>query len=356
VHRPGSRGWLILLCFLGAACSPADLATRDGLPAVRADQATPTLAAVAVLIPIPPTPPVTPSPPTDLPPYPAQPAAEPEFAATLPPSVEDDQPAQAIAPAPEPSPTPTPCSQPGQVVTGSFTSPLNGGQMDYRVYLPPCYGLDGLVYPTLYMFHGNATDDGHWDALGLDEAAEEAITGGLIPPLILVLPDGNPLALTTSGGPHSFEGAVMDELIPYIEANYCSWPSAEGRAVGGLSRGGYWALEIAFRHPQAFASVGGHSAALVDSFAGPDLNPQVTALSQELGDLRIYLDMGRGDWYLANVERLHLDMEAAGIPHTWVLNEGRHEDAYWADRVGDYLLWYAQAWPGDRDAYPPCDR
>jgi hypothetical protein len=47
-------------------------------------------------------------------------------------------------------------------------------------------------------------------------------------------------------------------------------------------------------------------------------------------------------------------MTAAGVPHSWSLNSGRHEDAYWAEHVADYLEWYADAWSPQRDSYPPC--
>jgi enterochelin esterase-like enzyme len=226
--------------------------------------------------------------------------------------------------------------------------------MAYRIYLPPCYGLDGRVYPTLYLLPGNIHSDTIWDELGIDEAAENAILGQAIPPLLIVMPEGGQTANNTSGGPYSYEGVILNDLIPFIEATYCAWSEAAGRAIGGLSRGGYWALEIAFRHPAHFVSVGGHSAALLDIAAGPELNPQYTGLNNNLGSLRIYLDIGANDYVMANIRRLHEDMAAAGIPHTWVLNEGRHENAYWAAHIADYLTWYTTAWLGNRAEYPVC--
>lgn len=224
----------------------------------------------------------------------------------------------------------------------------------YRVYLPPCYGLDGRVYPTLYMLPGNIHTDSIWDELGVDEAAEAAINRRTIPPLLIVMADGGLLAYNTSGGPASYEGMIMTELIPHIESRYCAWRDPAGRAIGGLSRGGYWALEIAFRNAAQFASAGGHSAALIDSFAGPDLNPQYTGLSHDLGRLRVYFDIGAQDPYLTQIRKLHEDMEAAGRPHTWQLNEGGHEEAYWMGHTADYLTWYSAGWPQPRETLPIC--
>jgi enterochelin esterase-like enzyme len=262
-------------------------------------------------------------------------------------------------PLPGPSPTllpsPTPCAVLGGIVTGSYPSRLAGPTRTYRIYLPPCYGADDRVYPTLYMLHGNATNDNHWDVLGLDEAAAVGIAAAVIPPLLIVMPEGGAIANNSSGGPFSFEGVVVNELIPFIESNYCAWSAGSGRAIGGLSRGGYWALEIAFRQPELFGAVGGHSAALLDSFAGPDLNPQSTVLNSELGDLRIYLDIGETDYVIAPLRQLHESMVTAGIEHTWVLNSGSHEDSYWMAHLDEYLAWYSELWPKERGLYPRCD-
>ncbi len=226
--------------------------------------------------------------------------------------------------------------------------------MAYRIYLPPCYEEDGRAYPALYMLPGNNQTDAIWDDLGLDEAAESAIKNDEIPPMLIVMPDGGWIALNSSGGPHSYETVLVEDLIPFIETNYCAWAEADGRAIGGLSRGGYWALEIAFRHPEQFVSVGGHSASLLDIAAGPDLNPQYTGLSNDLGDLRIYLDIGADDGGIANTRRLHEDMAAQNIPHTWQLNPGGHNNAYWIAHLANYLAWYAIPWSSDTVQYPAC--
>ena len=265
-------------------------------------------------------------------------------------------PAPTETPIPTPSATaqPTPCATPGHVEQGAFNSPTAGGEHRYSIYLPPCYAADGYRYPVLYLLAGNIHDEHKWDELGMDEAANAAIGEGLAPPLLIVMPDGGWIANNTSGGPGSYESVVLDELIPHVEANYCASAQTADRAIGGLSRGGYWALEIAFRFPQLFASVGGHSAALLDSFAGPSINPQYTGLNNDLGRLRIYLDIGAEDYVRANTIKLHADMQAAGVPHEWHLNEGQHVDEYWAAHAAEYLAWYVAPWSRDRSHYLPC--
>lgn len=215
------------------------------------------------------------------------------------------------------------------------------GESRYRIYLPPCYD-EGHRYPTLYMLPGNIHDETIWDEMGLDEAAGQGIAGGILPPMLIVMAEGGYTANNTSGGAGSYETVILDDLIPFIEANYAADPA--NRAIGGLSRGGYWAMAIAFRHPAAFVSVGGHSAALVDCCATADLNPQYTGVNNNLGDLRIYMDAGRDDYLRANLVILHEEMDAMGREHTWVVNDGAHEQAYWEAHLADYLAWYAAGW------------
>lgn len=251
---------------------------------------------------------------------------------------------------------PPPCAETaGQVRHGTLVSAIAGGEHAYSAYLPPCFASSGERFPVLYLLAGNIHNEDKWLELGLAEAADAAITSNLFPPFLIVMPDGGWVANNTSGGPGSYESLILDELIPHIERTYCAWVAPQGRAIGGLSRGGYWALEIAFRFPERFVSVGGHSAALLDTYAGPTLNPQFTALSNELGDLRIYLDIGSEDYLRTNTIRLHEDMSHAGVPHEWHLNEGKHEDAYWAAHVAEYLLWYGKPWTDDQLARPACD-
>ncbi len=253
----------------------------------------------------------------------------------------DPPPAPTIAPTGPPLPTPTPCSEPGRIEFGSVDSAVAGEAMRYRIYLPPCYGQDDRVYPTLYMFGGNVHDDAIWDTLGLDEAAEAAIARGDIPPLLIVMPDNGWLANTTTSGPNSYEGFVLNELIPHIEATYLARPDANGRAVGGLSRGGYWSLMMAFRRPDLFRSVGAHSPALIDSHAGPAEDPVITGVNNPLGDLRIWIDIGERDPYLIEARPLHEALAAAGVAHEWRVNEGTHDEAYWRANLIDYLVWYS---------------
>ena len=96
----------------------------------------------------------------------------------------------------------------------------------------------------------------------------------------------------------SYETVVLDELMPAVERDFCTWNDRDHRAIGGISRGGFWAYEIALRHPDMFGIVGGHSAAFDAGNAPAAFNPLELALNAPFltdANLRMYLDNGADD-------------------------------------------------------------
>ncbi|WP_322800218.1 alpha/beta hydrolase [Thermoflexus sp.] len=245
-----------------------------------------------------------------------------------------------------PVPSPTPTCAPGRWEAGSVQMPATGVEILYQVYLPPC-GDPARRYPALYLLHGYPYDQTHWDQLGIHKAMEAGIRAGRWPPFLIVLP-GFPddLYLYTSGGPGSVEAAMMEVLIPHIEARYPVETARWARAIGGISRGGVWALEIALRHPEAFASVGGHSPALSVNQAPPAYDPFQLTQEADLQGLRIYLDAGDTDWALAGTQQLAEILKARGIPIRLEIHPGGHEDTAWAQALEAYLDFYTEPWRG----------
>jgi enterochelin esterase-like enzyme len=222
--------------------------------------------------------------------------------------------------------------------------------MVFKIYLPPCYDVyTSHQYPALYLLHGHPFDESHWDNLGADETADGGINSGAYPPFIIVMPNCDPspdgIFVNTSGGDNSVEGLITNELLPHIDATYRTWANRQGRAIGGISRGGVWSLEIAFRHPELFSAVGAHSPALSVNYPHPLYDPFVLLAEPGVRTLRIYLDAGDADWARAGTDRLHRALEEQGMPHEFTVGEGSHVDDYWARMVPAYLAFYTLAWP-----------
>jgi enterochelin esterase-like enzyme len=236
----------------------------------------------------------------------------------------------------------------GQVSVHSFYSPSLGREWRYRIYLPPCYEQAGRLFPVLYVFHGLNYGDSQWDALGLDELADAGIAAGEMSPLIIVMPNIWGVDRHPDGGPGSVEQALVEDLLPHVAAHYCAWDKRPGRAIGGLSRGAFWALEIAFRHPDLFASVGGHSPAVFWDNAPPQYNPYYLADdAPNLESLRIYLDVGEGDWLNKWVAQFRERLDERGLAYTFETAPGDHGYAYWSAQASAYLDFYTAIWPTD---------
>lgn len=265
-------------------------------------------------------------------------------------------------PTPSATPSPTPgCSESvGRIDTGQIPSRIvASGQVVYAIYLPPCFDTR-LRYPVVYLMHGSPNfDERHWLDLGLKEAADRAVASRRVPPFIAVLPRGdiNGSFGNTSGGEGSWEQVIVDEVIPYIDTTYNTLAAREGRAIGGISRGAVWALEIAFRRPDLFSAVGGHSSALAVSLAPPIFDPIEIAQSDQaaaIRGMRILLDSGDTDWALQQTAELHAILDQHDIANTFLVGRGGHASAYWESQMEMYVDFYGSGFLGliDLNATP----
>ncbi len=222
----------------------------------------------------------------------------------------------------------------------AYEIPWQDETLTGRIYTPPCYGQDpDRRYPTLYLLHGATETDQQWDDLGVDELADELITGGEIPPLIIVMPR----EITWLSLPDDpFGDQLVQVVIPWVERRYQADPNRGDRAVGGLSRGGNWAIRLGLLHWGLFGSLGGHSAPL---FYG-DLKRVPGWLEGIPAEKipRIYLDIGEGDKNLDEARAFRDILLAEGIEPEWHLNPGLHNEAYWRSHLKEYLLWYSSGW------------
>jgi len=140
---------------------------------------------------------------------------------------------------------------------------LGGRRQEAYVYLPSGYAQHPRRrYPVLYLLHGFP---------GRPLAFLETVQMGIVDdvltvrhraqPLILVLPFGSTSTFTdeewvNGASPHNgWATFVARDLVRYVDARYRTIPHAAGRAIGGLSEGGYGAIDIALHHPREFSVV-----------------------------------------------------------------------------------------------------
>jgi S-formylglutathione hydrolase FrmB len=257
-----------------------------------------------------------------------------------------------------------------------LSTPVLKAPTHVRVLLPAGYEANpGESFPVLYLLHGAFGNDADWTTLG----DAEAITAGK--PLIVVMPDGGQGGWYTNwlnrgaGGPPEWERFHVDQLIPWIDGHYRTIPSRDGRAIAGLSMGGFGAMSYAGRHSNLFAWAGSFSGAVDtthnlpvvgvidlealadgglpdDQFGDPILNaPNWQAhnpwnLAANLRGMTLEIDTGNGspgpldsnkfnfDLVEQQVHEMsvafHQQLLALGIPHVWDdYGAGTHTWPYW---------------------------
>ncbi len=128
------------------------------------------------------------------------------------------------------------------------------------VYLPAGYNGAATRYPVIYFlpnpFGSYRADFDQRDAQGL---FDRAIVAGVIGKFILVSVDmTTPLGCSwyvNSPVTGNWEDFMVQDLVPYIDANFRTLPSRDSRGIAGDFMGGYGAIRFGMKHPDVFGSV-----------------------------------------------------------------------------------------------------
>ena len=246
----------------------------------------------------------------------------------------------------------------GQIVYGSFYSAITEDEVNYRVYLPPCFFVSTQRYPYVILLHGTGYDDAMWDDLGVQDVMDNSLAKDALPPMVLFMPDGGALSeMNDQRAGESYADLLVDEFIPTIEAEYCLWGSREGRAIGGISRGGFWAFSTALQHLELFSTLGGHSPYFAEDNALPDSNPLDLARVANFAKnpIRIYMDNGADDVVGHNTMLMSGILRTRGISHEYTVSMvGGHDTDYWSAHLASYLAFYGEEWPHKVGELPSC--
>jgi enterochelin esterase-like enzyme len=239
------------------------------------------------------------------------------------------------------TPTPACTETTGQVLAASLsTDLLPDKKLPYRVYLPPCYAADkGARYPVLYLLHGQTYTEDQWIRLGAVKNADRLIASRQVVPFLIVLPYDKSWRQPDED---NFGKALVEELIPAIDAAYRTRPERQFRAIGGLSRGGAWAIHLGLTDYPLFGAIGAHSPAV---FWRDGIH-----LAGWLNDIpddslpRMFVDIGDNDKGIDGVITLEDLLTKRGVEHEYYLFKGFHDETYWSAHVEEYLRWYAGGW------------
>ena len=149
-------------------------------------------------------------------------------------------------------------AQRASVETIQLQSKLISATLPYNVILPPGYRAAATTrYPVLYLLHGHG---GHYtDWLTRTNVADYAAQYRMI----VVMPEGNNSWYVdgAAGLNDKYESYILQELMPDVDKRYRTIQSRYGRAIAGLSMGGYGAIKYGLKYPSTFVFAGSMSGA-----------------------------------------------------------------------------------------------
>jgi enterochelin esterase-like enzyme len=152
-------------------------------------------------------------------------------------------------------------AEPGTIAPAAVRSATLGEDINYNVYLPAEYEESDRRYPVIYLLHGRGDSMSAWTQV--KSRLDELIGSGEIPPTIAIMPDAPwssraswyvDSAYTGADPGRPVETALLEDLVPHVDATYRTIADRTGRAVAGYSMGGAGALRYSLAHPDLFGA------------------------------------------------------------------------------------------------------
>lgn len=255
---------------------------------------------------------------------------------------------------------------PGRLVTANVWSQALHARRTVLIYLPPGYArgaAQGHRYPVLYLLHPSMGQVGNYVYAGaLPARIDGLLHDHRIPPYISVIPDGHgPDHEWANASNGNFENYVLD-VVHYIDQHYSTLADRTGRAIGGLSMGGYGAANIALHHLQMFSAFGSWSGYFTQQlFHGPPFagryESRIRANSPALYvrhmhaqlhrfPLRAFMYQGtKDDVPLRLMLGFAHELRAAGAQVKTAVYPGGHSWRLWHPHFTQVLAWFGQGFP-----------
>lgn len=242
------------------------------------------------------------------------------------------------------------------------------GSFDAQVWLPPQYFTNPRMhFPVVYLLHGNPGQATDW--LTGAAAAQTGLSvaqGGR--PVILVMPEdiqnnitGDSLCVDSPSQGNA-ETYITKDVIAAVDTKLRTITNAQGRGIGGLSMGGYCALNLGLKHPDLYSAVldlSGETVSKPDALPGgnqalyggsdwqakADANSPAKYVSTLDGSKgpAIYLGSGSSDTdIVAQMQEILPKLQARGFTVEFHQQPGSHEYTYWTAGLKDGLPWVVQ--------------
>jgi len=227
------------------------------------------------------------------------------------------------------------------------------GSLGYEIYLPDGYDTSTLRYPVIYFLHGLPASSGAFRMFGWLDSAMDAQRRQAI----LVVPQGASGANTDPEYLGRWETAIASDIPRAVDSRYRTIASRAGRAIIGLSAGGYGAMHLALAHLSEFSAVESWSGYFhptdptgdypldLGSPAKNDaanVHKQFARLRAQLAKQPLYIAfyIGRADTtgsFVSENEQLNRELTTAKIAHVFRLYPGGHQQSLWSSEAPTWL-------------------
>lgn len=243
-----------------------------------------------------------------------------------------------------PEPPPVVVQQGTASLSLTMPSTAMNQTMKYSIYLPYGYSNSTENYPVLYLLHGMYGNETDW----LNQGATASTTNSLIsrneiPKMIIVMPNGfNAFYVNGYQNNYQYETYFINELIPYIESHYRAMTTRNGRAIAGLSMGGYGATYHAFKRPEMFvaaASMSGAVEGMNSSLVPAPRNVIASYTPSQISALpKYFMDCGTEDALVfSSNETFAAYLNTKGVDFTYRKRTGTHDWIFWTTSLPDVL-------------------
>ncbi|GAA6622432.1 alpha/beta hydrolase [Scytonema sp. NUACC26] len=238
----------------------------------------------------------------------------------------------------------------------SYVSKVMEGNRTYGVALPPGYEENpNQRYPVIFLLHGGHGDPHDWFKEKRGNALmtlQQLYATGKLPPSIIITPDGNDRRGSSPyWDPQYIDGlhgqvstAVGDELVKVVKDRYRTLPTPNFWAIGGLSSGGWGAVNVGLHNLDNFSILFSHSGYFRDK-SGPQNSPisYIKTISpQAQKRIRIYLDTGKSDEELDEAQKFSQVLSQEKIYNVFRQFPGSHTWSYWREHLADSLTFVGE--------------
>lgn len=225
------------------------------------------------------------------------------------------------------------------------------------VVLPKGYWQSSRRYPVLYLLHGAFGKHTDW----FKNSGLAAYVADL--PLIVVLPDAQGDSFYQNSPKFGdYQTYFERELMPEIESSFRTIPAREGRAIAGLSMGGYGAWRLALDNPTKFCATASLSGVVgwgvtpnpaltgfakglfptdtEQKVAEGSVWKRIEALTGPKGEWRgpaLWFDCGKDDFLIQGNRDLERRLLERGLPFEFAEFDGAHTWSYWDEHLRDVL-------------------